>query len=147
MLRTSTAGGTQQEASTPEKVQQRTISSIPLPRHFPTTTTPRLQQNAAPLLTPMRQNRQYRTPPPPPPPQQQQQQKQQQQKVRKNKGKKTVNQQIKSASKELLGETIDEEDMERFDSGFASTQGESIYEELDNPEHYEDLSDFDDPLF
>ena len=58
-----------------------------------------------------------------------------------------MNQQIKSASKELLGETIDEEDMERFDSGFASTQGESIYEELDNPEHYEDLSDFDDPLF
>ena len=54
----------------------------------------------------------------------------------------------KTASKpnnDPLGETVDEEGMD--DSGLASTQGESIYEELDNPERYEDMSDFDEPHF
>ena len=68
--------------------------------------------------------------------------------MKKVKGKKVIAKQIKTCDENAIGETIDEEG-EQFDmdSGFVSTQGESIYEELDNPEKYEDMSDFDEPHF
>lgn len=45
---------------------------------------------------------------------------------------------------EDVGETVDEE---QEDSGFNTTQGESVYEDFDNPEKYEYDSDFDEPHF
>ena len=46
-----------------------------------------------------------------------------------------------------VGEFIEEEEDVLQDSGMGNSQGETIYEELDNPENYEDLSDFDEPHF
>ena len=46
-----------------------------------------------------------------------------------------------------VGEFVEEEEDVLQDSGFDISQGETIYEELDNPENYEDRSDFDEPHF
>ena len=92
---------------------------------------------------------------PPSPPQQQQQQQQQaplKQKYRLSKrnykGKPKAPKKQNTTDKEPMGELIGEEEEQNFDdSGFQNSQGESIYEELDNPENYEDQSDFDEPHY
>ena len=68
-------------------------------------------------------------------------------KQRTKQSKKNLKGKSRNSNPPFIGESIEEEGQELEDSGFANSQGETIYEEFDNPENYEDLSDFDEPHF